>query len=204
MRQNCVVAGALVVCSLLSGRAWAGCTYGEVEALAQALPITSTMLALPLPLPEQYDKAFPDQDDPDQEDDPRVLVNGRQTCQYRLYEDGWTYSFAANEPFLGGIVWYDPYQSEGMTRAQAVAILAGLGNRVWLAPKDSQGNFGTGAEIPLSCTAFKDAVIKGLGKIVYIQCSYIGNLPAGEYQSHLEATYQGDPYFSANVTLDIE
>ena len=145
--------------SLLAGAARAApeasCTTGDVEALLQTLPVPNQVMR------------------PRGQDHPGLL-EAFADCQYRLFRDGETFVFSADEPFLGGGVWVSDYVNLGITRQEAIADLKLHLNQVWF------------------------------GQVVYRQCGFITQLQAGEYLNYWLSTHEGLPDETATVTLIIE
>jgi hypothetical protein len=112
-------------------------------------------------------------------------------CQYRLFWDGQTVTFCEDDVILGGIVWFDPYKSEGISRQQSIAGIEAIHDRLWI----------DGVEQPLMDTAYKDGQSSMYGDVVYQQRGFIGELPVGTHTSYWESV---DPVYglsTATVTV---
>jgi hypothetical protein len=156
-----------------------------VEALLQTLPVPNQVMR------------------PRGQDHPGLL-EAFADCQYRLFRDGETFVFSADEPFLGGVVWVSDYVNLGITRQEAIADLELHLNQIWLAEVLPDGSVGEPVEQTIECTGFKGLITQTFGQVVYRQCGFITQLPAGEYLSYWLSTHTGLPDETATVTLIIE
>jgi hypothetical protein len=124
---------------------------------------------------------------------PSSPVDAVTNCQYRLFFDGATFTFAQQDVFLGGINLSWDVETAGLlgiTREEAIADLEATETRVWLARVESDGTVGALVEQPLLRTPYKDGVHPALGRVVQQHRAYITSLPAGEHLSIFEMTWQ--------------
>jgi len=103
-------------------------------------------------------------------------------CTYRLFGFAPTYTFGAQDFFLGGLVRRLSYQDEA-SRISAIATLEALRVRVWLAEIDADGASGPLVEQIVERTAIKSNDYEPFGTHVWAQFGIIRQLPAGEYVS---------------------
>jgi hypothetical protein len=110
-----------------------------------------------------------------------LTFEGIPPCQYRLFFDRQTFTFGADEFFLGGAVRRESYDpSLGGSRDAAISRLESGVFRVWIAEVTESG-MGELVEQPLMRTAVKSARDEQFGTHVWLQWGYITQLPAGEY-----------------------
>jgi hypothetical protein len=114
-------------------------------------------------------------------------------CQYRLYEDGETFTFCEDDYILGGVVWFWEYKLDGIIpRQEAIAIMELGEDHLWI----------DGVEMPLMHTAWKNGVRPSTGDMtVYQHEAFISRLPVGEHTSYWESFYPGEPLFTSTVHL---
>lgn len=150
------------------------CTKGDAEALFQVSP-----------LPRQVMQSR-GQDHPG-------LLEAYSNCQYRIFNDGASYTFCESDYIAGGIVAYWDYKAAGVTRTEAIADIESTVDRVWL----------DGVEQTLRVTAYKDLYSVNLGLIVYQVRAFVTQLGAGDYVSTWVATYSDGLIDTATVHLHI-
>lgn len=113
-------------------------------------------------------------------------VDAFARCQYRLFQDGRTFTFKSGEVFLGGanVNWdYETLDALGATREEAIANLEANETRVWLVPILTGGGLGTPVEQHLIRTPYKDGTIVNLGRVLQQHRAFWTTLPPGEYLS---------------------
>jgi hypothetical protein len=155
-----------------------GCSYGDAKATSQAF----------------Y---------PFFEHKPRE-ENSIPPCQYRIWLDMDHFTFTEDDWFFGGNALAFDYKAEGITRHEAIAILERVGHRLWLARIDSKGErIGPLVEQSLKLSGFRDVSEAGGGTVVYQQVGLILQLPPGDYVSVYEESFDGQPFFDADVILHI-
>jgi hypothetical protein len=162
------------------------CTQGDAQALFETLVVANQIL-----LREGADHPWAD-----------TLIH----CQFRFFWEGGDpllgqpVKFSEDDIFLGGLVYFLPYQDLGLTRREAVAILEQVEVRTWLA-EVTDGSVGSPVEQPLMETVVKSTATADLGLLVHKQWGYIAQLPAGTYVSTTEAT---DPFSDAEYLWRVE
>lgn len=125
-------------------------------------------------------------------------------CQYRIWLDGDHFTFSEDDWFIGGNAWGYDYQAAGITRAEAIAFLERLNDRLWLAKIDARGRqIGPLVEQTLQETGYKDIVDSEVGAIVYRQVGIVLHLPPGDYRSVWESTFDGRREDRAEVILHV-
>lgn len=149
----------------------ASCTRGDVEALFQA-PLVAFDLYFGLGTTNP-------------------LAANVLTCQYRLflptYPDGSPITFHEGEPFLGGVVFFEPFDSElGLQFSDDIEV------RVWLTEVTESGP-GEPVEQTVLESPVKLHDVPGVGLAVAKQWGIITALPAGEYVSTTVASFNGEP-----------
>ena len=123
-------------------------------------------------------------------------------CQYRMWLDGYHFTFSEDDWFFGGDAGSIDYKAAGITRSAAIAELELLGNRLWLAKIDSGGQpIGPLVEQTLRKTTYKSN--SSQEAVVYRQVGIILQLPPGDYLSVYETTFDGVVDFRAEVILHI-
>jgi len=150
------------------------CTEGDAEALLQVSP-----------LPRQVMQ-------PRGQDHPGLL-EAYSSCQYRVFNDGATYTFCESDFIVGGIVAYWDYKASGISRADAIAEMESAVDRVWL----------DGVEQTLRVTAYRDLYSVNLGLTVYQVRAFVTQLAPGAHVSEWVATYDDGSVDTATVHLDI-
>ena len=114
-------------------------------------------------------------------------------CQFRLYRDGAPVVFKEGDVFLGGmnLLWdFATAEQLGVTREEMLADMEATETRVWLARILPDGTPGPLVEQPLRRTPYKDGMHPTLGRVVQQHRAFITSLPAGEYVSVFEASWQ--------------
>lgn len=149
------------------------CSEGDLAALGQVLPIAYRM----------YQNG---QDHPG-------LLEAYHDCQYRVFNDGATYTYCEGQTILGGVVELDFYKSEGISRKEAIGYIEAASDRVWI----------DGVEQTLYRSAYKDYNRPVVGVTVYQNRSFTIALAAGDHVSTYVSTYPGYPDFTATITLHI-
>jgi hypothetical protein len=149
------------------------CNEGDAQAMLQAEPVAAEMLRR-------------GQDHPG-------LLDTLAACQYRVYLDGRTFTFCEDDVILGGLVWFWPYVTAGISREDAIADIELIQDRVWI----------DGEEQTLERTAFKDLHTLLFGQIVYQQRAFITQLPPGDHESFYLSTDPRFPDFTATVHLHV-
>ena len=122
-------------------------------------------------------------------------------CRYSVFLDGTTVTFRANEPFVGQIAAL--YILEESSRADVIADLQLLQDRVWLAPVLPDRSVGAKVEQPLNYGSLKSTQHVDFGHIWYQQRAFIAELPPGEYVSTHVQSYPGLPDFTATMHIII-
>jgi hypothetical protein len=140
------------------------CTSGNAQAVFQALPVTAAVM-----LPRGQDHPG--------------LLEAAIHCQYRVQRDGESVTFCEDDVIVGGIVWFWPYEADGISRAFAIADIQLIEDRVWL----------NGVEQVLQGTAFKNFVSAAFGVAVFQHRAFITQLPPGDHTSAWVSTYPGFP-----------
>jgi hypothetical protein len=130
-------------------------------------------------------------------------VDAVSTCRYNVFADGETFTFTADDWFVGQITWLDPYKADGIPRSEAVANIKLGVDRVWLAPVLPDGSIGPLVEQTLHYSAFKDTFRPCCGHMVYQERAFAAQLPPGEYVSIWLSQYPGEPDQTATVYLHI-
>lgn len=117
-----------------------------------------------------------------------LTFEGIPPCQFRLFFDGQTFTFAEDDYFLGGAVRRESYDVslEG-SRDAAIARLQAETHRTWIAKVTASG-IGELVEQPLTRTALKSGENDQFGTYVWVQWGFITRLPPGEYLSVTEFT----------------
>jgi hypothetical protein len=136
--------------------------------------------------------------------DPPSLGADYYRCQFRLYEDGETFTFSDQDYILGGIAvfyTYDELEEFGLSRAEAIADLESITDEVEIATVVG-GNVETFEPVSVIVTPYRDA-LSSPGLVVYNQRAFIVKLPAGEYLVRYTQQYPGEPDFIATVRLVI-
>jgi hypothetical protein len=159
--------GAVLAPTTAGAQAAASCTDGDLQTLFQAFPIHAAVVT-------------------NKNGHPR-MVESVSRCSYRVFFDGETVTLSASGKFLGGIVWLDDYPAQGISRSAAIADLASISDRVWLAPVLPDGSTGVMVEKTLMTTAYKDVNHPSFGKCVYQHRAFITQLTPGEYVSYWES-----------------
>ena len=160
------------------------CTIGDAQAMFQVLPIPAyVMLSRGIERPK--------------------LVDTLSQCQYRVFLDGFTFTFSEEDVFLGGVSYLYDYKQLGVTRQEAISELETYQDRVWLAEVLPGGAIGPWVEQPLMRTAYKNIQTTDFGLIVYHQRGFITQLPPGEYLSFWVGSIPGFPDSTATVRLVI-
>jgi hypothetical protein len=131
-------------------------------------------------------------------------VDGFDECMYRLFADGEHFTFSEDEFFLGRTGYFFPYRAEGVSRAEAIAEIEMIVDRVWIATVAPDGTRGELVEQPLIYTAFKNVISEEEGPLVYQQRGFIAQLPPGDYVTILVTSFPGEPDGMATVSLHIE
>lgn len=159
------------------------CTRGDVEAL----------LEWPFVAFDQYLAG---------ESHPRADLI--ETCQYRLflptYPDGSPITFREGEPFLGGVVFGEPFDSD--QPSASAQELDKIEVRNWLTEVTVAGQGD-----PIEQTVLKSGLKRALrgGEVVTVrQWGVITALPAGEYVSTTVASYAGEQFGAWTVNIFIE
>lgn len=126
-----------------------------------------------------------------------------ESCQYRLflptYPDGSPITFDEGEPFLGGIVFTEPFDSDQPNAS--VQELEKIEVQNWLTEVTEAG-FGDPIEQTVRKSAVKQAVRNG-ELVTAQQWGVITALPAGEYVSTTVANYAGELFDSWTVNIFI-
>src|SRR5688572_18010922 len=159
------------------------CTRGAAQALLQGFGVATRLGDRPVP--------------------PSLGIDYFR-CQFRLYEDGVTFTFSDQDYILGGIarfVTYDELEEFGWSRAEAIALLESITEEVEIATVVG-GNVGTFELVPLIVTSYRDAIASP-GLVVYNHRAFITKLPAGEYLVRYTEHLPGEPDFIATVRLVI-
>ena len=113
-------------------------------------------------------------------------------CQYRLYEDGETFTFCEGDYILGGVVSFLPYKVLGISREEAIGYMELYEDRVWI----------DGVQMPLMRTAFKNGVRPSTGEMdVYQHAAFISQLPVGEHTSYWETFHPDEGMFTTTIDL---
>ena len=149
------------------------CTDGDAKALLQVLPQAALLRGSGVEAPQ--------------------IVDSLERCQYRVFFHGATFTFSEHDVILGGVVWRWDYAEQDMSRAEAIAEIEAIEDRVWI----------DGVEQQLERTTFKDMVHPLFGRVVFQHRAFTIKLPPGTYTSLWESV---DPVFgtsSATVTLVI-
>jgi hypothetical protein len=118
---------------------------------------------------------------------------GPPPCQYRLFWDGDTMTFCEDDVILGGVVAFWAYKASGISRADAIADLDLITDRVWL----------DGVAQVLTVTAYKDANHPLFGRLVYNHRAFITQLPPGDHVSVYVQSYPGEPDFVSTIYLHV-
>jgi len=153
------------------------CSLGDAHSLLQAIEVFNlVMVGRDLQQPR------------------RVLTFGGEVdhpgqCQYRLFEDGATYTFSENDFFLGGAAIAVPYELWEIPPEEVEDQWEEITSRVWLAKLPA----GERIEQPLIFTAWRRITSPEWGKVMYSQRGFIGHLSSGEYLSVLEEHWPGYP-----------
>lgn len=113
-------------------------------------------------------------------------------CQYRVFLDGEEVTFKEGDWILAGSVLFLEYRQLGLTREEAIAILEGIEQRLWLAEIQPNGQLGTIVEKEILEAGFKDFPSPIFGHSVYKSTGAIMQLEPGQYLSIYQATFEGD------------
>lgn len=133
------------------------------------------------------------------------LTDAFTRCQYRLFFNGQTFTFRQGDVFLGGInlFWdYETMKTLGITRAAAIADLEATKTRAWLARVQPDGHLGHLVEQPLKRTPYTNGMHPDLGPVVQQHRAFITSLPAGEYVSVFEMTWEASFGYPAGEERD--
>ena len=155
------------------------CGWGEAQSTLQALPV-----------------GYVQTTDFAQRDRHAGVGGGTLHCQFRVFDDGATYTFHQGDFVVGGIVYLFDYRNWGFTLAEAIADTEAFEDRVWFGPAG-----GTLQEQQLDHTGYKQMHRPDWGLTLYQQRAFITRLAPGEYTSHWESTYYGLPWGSATVHI---
>jgi hypothetical protein len=120
-------------------------------------------------------------------------VDAVATCRYNVFADGETFTFTAEDWFVGQITWLAAYKQDGISRAEAIAEIKLGTDRVWLAPVLPDGSIGPLVEQTLHYGQFKDTFRPCCGHMVYQERAFATQLPPGEYVSIWLSQYPGQP-----------
>ena len=130
-------------------------------------------------------------------------VDAVASCRYNVFADGETFTFTAQDWFVGQITWLAAYKADGIPRADAIADIRLTVDRVWLAPVLPDGSIGPLVEQALHYSQFKDTFRPCCGHMVYQERAFATQLPPGEYVSVWITHYPGLPDETATVHLVI-
>jgi hypothetical protein len=121
------------------------------------------------------------------------IVESIGRCQYRIFSDGATFTFSENDVILAGIVEFWDYAAQGMSRAEGIALIESVEDRLQI----------DGVEQTLQRTAYKDVIHPVFGRVVYQHRAAMLRLSPGVHTSEWQNV---DPIFgtsTATVTLVI-
>ena len=187
-KQRIIQLASLAILLSVAGVAWGKgkdnqnnnhCGWGEVEATFQALPV-----------------GYVHTTDFGAENRRAGLGGGTEHCQFRVFDDGQTYTFNAGDLVVGGLVQLFDYRNWGFTRAEAIDDLEAVEDRVWFGPSG-----GELVEQELERTAYKQMHRPDWGLTLYQQRAFVTQLAPGEYDSYWEENYYGAPWASAMVHI---
>lgn len=114
-------------------------------------------------------------------------------CQYRLFWDGETRTFCQGDFILGGVNYFDPYKTDGLSRKDVIASIEQTQDFVWI----------DGVQQSLTYTTFKGGTDLNGDIAVYQQRGFIAQLPVGV---HTSLWKEVDPVYgvsTATVTLNV-
>ncbi|MCB1692012.1 MAG: hypothetical protein KDI19_04555 [Pseudomonadales bacterium] len=156
------------------------CGQGEAQSTLQALPV-----------------GYVHATDFASRDRHAGVGGGTLHCQFRVFADGATYVFHQGDVVVGGIVYLFDYRNWGLTHAEAIADTEAFEDTVWFGPTG-----GAMTVQPLERTAYKQMHRPDWGLTLYQQRAFIMRFTTpGEYTSHWESTYYGEPSGSATVHI---
>ena len=131
-------------------------------------------------------------------------LGGSVNCQFRFFlpqkpTNGERFTFCEDDVFLGGVVWFVPYEALGVSRELAIEEeLEQLESTVFFGPIA-----GAQPEQSLMRIANKNYVDADFGNVVYTQEAFITQEEPGTYVSNWTAFFMGAPFFNVVVNVDV-